>query len=153
MSKKRSQLSILLGPLKQSSTAKAHVFSSYPCQLLRRKGEVVSKFCFVIWVWRSRRNTTVFSMAAGELSECLVELRARIFVHSSEIIRPAEPFVPSQVVVGGVDASMEKQRFGSRSSARSLKNSTNVSSLQWRFTSTCHRDVVLVLQAPSILAV
>ena len=114
---KLSQLSTLLGPLKWSSTAKAHVFRSYPCQFLRRKREVVNKYCFVVWVWCARHKTTVFDMAAGELIEGRVELRARIIVHSSEMFQLAKPFARSQVVVG-VDASMEKQKFGSRSSAR-----------------------------------
>ena len=95
------------------------------------KDEVVNKYCFVVWVWGARHNTTVFHKAAGELIEGRVELRARIIVYSSEMFQLAKPFGRSQVVVG-VDASMEKQRFGSRSSAvatRSFKNSTNVSCL------------------------
>ena len=82
-----------------SSTAKTHVFSSYPCELLRRKREVVNKCCFVVWVWGARRDTTVFHKAAGELIERRVELRARIIVHSSEVFQLAKPFALSQIVV------------------------------------------------------
>ena len=92
MLKKLSQLSILLGSLMWSSTAKTHVFSSYPCELLRRKREVVNKYCFVVWVGGARHNTTVFDNAAGELIERLVELRARIIVYSSEMFQPSKPF-------------------------------------------------------------
>ena len=80
--------------------------------------EVVKKYCFVLWVLSARHNTTAFDKAAGELIERLVELRARIIVYSSEMFLPAKPSARSQVVLGGVDAPMEKQRFGSRSSAR-----------------------------------
>ena len=68
-------------------------------------------------MWGARRDTTVFHNAAGELIERLVELRARIIVYSSEMFQIAKPFALSQIVVGGVDASMEKQRFVFRSSA------------------------------------
>ena len=94
MLKKLSQLSILLGPLKWSSTAKAHVFRSYPCQFLHRKREVVNKYCFVVWVWGARHNTTVIHKAAGELIERRVELRARIIVYSSEMFQLAKLLYP-----------------------------------------------------------
>ena len=80
--------------------------------------ELVNKYCFVHWVWGARHNTTVFDKAAGEFDGRLVEIRAGIIVYSVETFNLPHPVTPSQVVVGDVGASMEKQRFGLRFPAR-----------------------------------
>ena len=126
---------------------KALVPGLYCCQLLRRQMRLSTGIALFTGCGGARQHNIVVDQAVGELIVRLVETRAGIIEHSTDMFQLAKHFALRSRCGGcrRIDGAAEvRVTFLSTVAIRSVQNPANVSSLRGSFTSSSQRYHVLL---------